>query len=128
MAPRSSPHPDTLAAYRALGYSSVPKAKVMIRGRSQTLDQVLSTAPGLSQLSALALDAQERLRAILPLLPTSLRTLVESGGVDDDAWCLFVPNSAAAAKLRQTLPALCAHLRTKGWSVNTIRIKVKSHS
>jgi len=128
MASRSSPHPDTLAAYRALGYSSVPKAKVLIRGRSRTLDQVLSNAPGLSQLSAMAQDTQQRLHAILPLLPASLRTLVQSGGVDEDAWCLLVPNSAVAAKLRQTVPALCAHLRTKGWNVNTIRIKVKSHN
>ena len=128
MATRSSPHPDTLAAYRALGYNSVPKAKVLIRGRSRTLDQVLSNAPGLSELSAMAQDTQARIRAILPLLPASLRSLVQSGGVDGDAWCLLVPNSAVAAKLRQTVPALCAHLRTKGWDVNTIRIKVKSHS
>ena len=128
MATRSSPHPDTLAAYRALGYNSVPKAKVLIRGRSRTLDQVLSNAPGLSELSAMAQDTQARIRAILPLLPASLRSLVQSGGVDGDAWCLLVPNSAVAAKLRQTVPALSAHLRTKGWNVNTIRIKIKSHS
>jgi len=54
--------------------------------------------------------------------------LVQSGGVDDDTWCLLVPNSAVAAKLRQTVPALCAHLRTKGWNVNSIRVKVKSHT
>ncbi|WP_369952376.1 hypothetical protein [Limnohabitans sp. TS-CS-82] len=73
-------------------------------------------------------DTQARIRAIAPLLPASLRALVQSGGVEGDAWCLLVPNSAVAAKLRQTIPALCAHLRTKGWDVNTIRIKVKSHS
>jgi len=128
MATRSTPHPDTLAAYRALGYNSAPKAKVLIRGRSRTLDQVLSNAPGLSQLTAMAQDTQARIRAIAPLLPASLRPLVQSGGVEGDAWCLLVPNSAVAAKLRQTLPALCAHLRTKGWDVTTIRIKVKSHS
>ena len=128
MATRPTPHPDTLAVYRALGYNSVPKAKVLIRGRSRTLDQVLSNAPGLSQLTAMTQDTQARLRAILPLLPASLRPLVQSGGVEGDAWCLLVPNSAVAAKLRQTIPALCAHLRTKGWDVNTIRIKVKSHS
>jgi hypothetical protein len=128
MATRSSPHPDTLAAYRALGYNNVPKAKVMIRGRSRTLDQVLSNAPGLSELSAMAQDTQARIRAILPLLPASLRSLVQSGGVDGDAWCLLVPNSAVAAKLRQTVPALSAHLRSKGWDVKSIRIKVKSHS
>ena len=126
MATRSTPHPDTLAAYRALGYSTPPKAKVSLRGRSQTVEQVVDTAPGLAQFSAVARDTQNRLKAIAPLLPASLRQLVQSGGVEDDAWCLLVPNSAVAAKLRQTLPALCAHLRTKGWNVNTIRVKVSA--
>lgn len=128
MASRSTPHPDTLAAYRALGYSKPPKAKVSVRGRSQTLEQVVDSAPSLAHFSAMARDTQNRLNAIAPLLPVSLRPLVQSGGVDDDAWCLLVPNSAIAAKLRQILPALCAHLRTKGWTVNTIRVKVKSKS
>jgi len=124
MATRPTPHPETLAAYRALGYSTPPKAKVSVRGRSQTLEQVVDSAPGLAQFSAVARDTQNRLKAIAPLLPASLRSLVQSGGVEEDAWCLLVPNSAVAAKLRQTLPALCAHLRNKGWNVNTIRVKV----
>jgi hypothetical protein len=128
MATRSTPHPDTLAAYRALGYNTPPKSKVMVRGKSQTLEQVVNSAPSLAQFSAVARDTQNRLTAIAPLLPVSLRALIQSGGVEGDAWCLLVPNSAVAAKLRQTLPALCAHLRSKGWDVNTIRVKVKSHS
>ena len=127
MATRSTPHPDTLAAYRALGYNAPPKAKVKTRGQSQTLEQVVDSAPTLAHLSALARDTQQRLRAIAPLLPTSLRNAVESGGVDGSNWCLLVPNSAVAAKLRQTLPALCAHLRTKGWDVQAIQVKVKSN-
>jgi hypothetical protein len=126
MANRSTPHADTLAAYRALGYNSPPKAKVSVRGRSQTLEQVVDSAPSLAHFSAIARDTQNRLQAIAPLLPASLRALVQSGGVEDDTWCLLVPNSAVAAKLRQTLPALCAHLRIKGWNVTTIRVKVKS--
>ena len=126
MATPSKPHPDTLAAYRELGYSTPPKAKVFSRGKSQTLEQVVNSAPSLAQLSAIARDTQNRLKAIAPLLPMSLRPLIQSGGVEGDAWCLLVPNSAVAAKLRQILPALCAHLRTKGWDVSTIRVKVKS--
>jgi hypothetical protein len=128
MASRSPPRPDTLAAYRALGYSHVPKAKVSVRGKSQTLAQVVNQAPTLSQLSAMASDGQNRLQAIGPLLPSSLRSLVQSGGTEDGCWCLLVPNSAVAAKLRQTLPALCAHLRSKGWHVTSIRVKVKSQN
>jgi ethanolamine ammonia-lyase small subunit len=29
------------------------------------------------------------------------------------------------AKLRQFLPAIAAHLRSKGWDVQTIRLKVR---
>jgi hypothetical protein len=53
-----------------------------------------------------------------------MREHVKAGPVDENGWCLLVQNNAAAAKLRQLLPALCAHLRTKGHPVNTIRVKV----
>jgi hypothetical protein len=36
-----------------------------------------------------------------------------------------VDSSAAAAKLRQVLPALQAHLCGRGWEVNSIRLKVQ---
>ena len=127
MATRSTPHPDTLAAYRALGYNAPPKSNAKVRGRSQTVEQVVDAAPTLAHLSAMARDTQNRLKAIAPLLPVSLRSLIQSGGVEGDTWCLLVPNSAVAAKLRQSLPALCAHLRTQGWDVQTIRVKVNAN-
>jgi hypothetical protein len=126
MATRPTPHSDTLAALRALGYNAPPKSKVSIRGKSQTLEQVVDSAPSLASLSAMARDTQNRLKAITPLLPASLRPHIQSGGVEDDVWCLLAANSAIAAKLKQTLPALCAHLRSKGWNVKNIRVKVKS--
>ena len=128
MATRSTPHSDTLAAYRALGYNTPPQSKVSIRGKSQTLEQVVDSAPSLAHLSAMARDTQNRLRAITPLLPVSLRPHIQSGGVENDVWCLLAANSAVAAKLKQTLPALSAHLRSKGWNVKTIRVKVKATS
>jgi hypothetical protein len=128
MATRSTPRSDTLAAYRALGYNKPPQSKVSIRGKSQTLEQVVDSAPSLAHLSAMARDTQNRLRAITPLLPVSLRPHIQSGGVENDVWCLLAANSAVAAKLKQTLPALSAHLRSKGWNVNTIRVKVKATS
>ena len=84
MATRSTPHPDTLAAYRALGYNAPPRAKVSVRGRSQTVEQVVDSAPTLAHFSAVARDTQNRLKAIAPLLPASLRPLVQSGGVEGD--------------------------------------------
>jgi hypothetical protein len=128
MATRSTPRSDTLAAYRALGYNSPPQSKGSIRGKSQTLEQVVDSAPSLAHLSAMARDTQNRLRAITPLLPVSLRPHIQSGGVENDVWCLLAANSAVAAKLKQTLPALSAHLRSKGWNVKTIRVKVKATS
>ena len=115
---------DSLAALRDLGYNAVPKSNVVIRGKTQSVTQILDGATSLSQLQALARDGQNRLQAILPLLPISMRSLVQSGGIDGEAWCILVPNSAMAAKLRQFLPSLCAHLRTKGWNVQTITVKV----
>jgi ethanolamine ammonia-lyase small subunit len=45
--------------------------------------------------------------------------------VDGATWCLLVSSNAAAAKLRQLLPTLQSHLRSKGWEVNSIRLKVQ---
>ena len=115
---------DALAALRDLGYNAVPKSNVVIRGKTQSVTQIIDGATSLSQLQALARDGQNRLQAILPLLPVSMRSLVQSGGIEGESWCILVPNSAMAAKLRQFLPSLCAHLRTKGWNVQTITVKV----
>ena len=115
---------DALAALRDLGYNAVPKSNVVIRGKTQSVKQIIDGATSLSQLQALARDGQNRLQAILPLLPVSMRSLVQSGGIEGESWCILVPNSAMAAKLRQFLPSLCAHLRTKGWNVQTITVKV----
>ena len=115
---------DSLAALRDLGYNAVPKSNYVIRGKAQSVTQILDAGTSLSQLQALARDGQNRLQAILPLLPVSMRGLVQSGGVEGESWCILVPNSAMAAKLRQFLPSLCAHLRTKGWNVQTITVKV----
>ena len=78
----------------------------------------------LAKLAALTRDSSERLRAIQGLIPIALRAAIQAGPIEDDCWCLLVKNNAAAAKLRQLLPTLEAHLRSHGWNVNTIRLKV----
>ena len=50
---------------------------------------------------------------------------IRSGPIDGETWCLLVDSNAAAAKLRQLAPALLAHLRTKGWAVTNLRLKVQ---
>ena len=44
---------------------------------------------------------------------------------DADQLVLSTPNAALAAKLKQQLPKLQAHLVKSGWQVNVIRIKVQ---
>lgn len=83
-------------------------------------------SPTLAKLTALTRDSSDRLRAIEMLIPPTLRTTVQAGPIDGDSWCLLVKSNSAAAKLRQLLPAFQAHLRTKGWQVNSIRLKVLS--
>ncbi|WP_198970636.1 DciA family protein [Xylophilus sp. ASV27] len=87
--------------------------------------QAAREAPTLARLTELARDSGERLRQIEPLLPPGLRATVKPGPIDGENWCLLVDSSSAAAKLRQLLPALMAHLRSKGWAVQTIRLKVQ---
>lgn len=90
-----------------------------------TLLQATQDSPTLARLTALSRDSVARLKAIESLIPASLRPSVKAGPIDGPAWCLILDNNAAAAKIRQILPALESHLRSKGWEVNSIRLKVQ---
>ena len=70
-------------------------------------------------------DSSERLLAIRSLLPAPLRASVQAGPIEEGCWCLLVGSNAVAAKLRQMLPALQAHLSSKGLGVSSIRLKVQ---
>ena len=50
------------------------------------------------------------------------------GPIEGPAWCLLVEGNAAAAKLRQVLPAMQALLCNRGWQVSAIRIRVQARS
>lgn len=95
------------------------------RARSVTLQQATEASPTLARLAELARDSTARLKAIEALIPAALRAAVRPGPVDATQWCLLLDNNAAAAKMRQLLPALEAHLRTKGWENRSIRLKVQ---
>lgn len=90
-----------------------------------TLQQASEDSPTLAKLAALTRDSSERLRAIEMLIPATLRSTVQAGPIDGTNWCLLVKSNAAAAKIRQLLPALQAHLRSRGWEVNAIRLKIQ---
>jgi hypothetical protein len=90
-----------------------------------SLQQAAEESPTLARLTQLARESGERLKAVEPLIPASLRSAVRAGPIEGAAWCLLVDSSAAAAKLRQVIPALQAHLCARGWQVNSIRLKVQ---
>jgi hypothetical protein len=102
-----------------------PSPLMTRRFNAVSLQQATDDSPLLASLAARVRDTNERLRAILELVPPEMRGAIQAGPVEDGVWCLLVQGSAAAAKLRQLLPALQARLRSKGWDGATVRIKVR---
>jgi hypothetical protein len=96
------------------------------RSRSITVLQATQDSPALARLADLATESTARLRAIQPLIPAALRSTIHAGPIDGTTWCLLLDNSAVAAKVRQLLPALESHLRSKGCEVTAIRLKVQT--
>jgi len=95
------------------------------RHHAVSLQQATQDSPALARLTELARDSSARLKAIEPLIPATLRPAIQAGPIDGPVWCLLVSSNAVAAKIRQFLPALEAHLRTKGWEITSIRLKVQ---
>lgn len=91
-----------------------------------TVQQAAEDSPTLARLAELARESGERLRAVESLIPAALRPAVRPGPIEGTAWCLLVEGNAAAAKLRQVLPALQAQLCSLGREVTAIRIKVQA--
>jgi hypothetical protein len=71
-------------------------------------------------------NSLEMLKAIDALVPTGLKATLQAGPIEGDSWCLLVQNAAAAAKVRQLAPAFLAHLRSRGWEINSIRLKIQA--
>jgi hypothetical protein len=117
----------TLAAYQALGYNRPPQAsRPTLRGRAVPVERAVLESSSLAQLSALSRESQLRLQSLQRVLPPLLWAQLSAGPIEADSWCVLVSNNAVAAKIRQWAPAMAAHLRTKGWEVQTIRVKVRS--
>ena len=93
-----------------------------------TLLQATQESPTLARLSELTRDSVARLAAVQALIPTTLRASVTAGPIDGLVWCLLLDNNATAAKMRQLVPSLQSHLRTKGWVIDSIRLKVQNQS
>ena len=91
-----------------------------------TLQQAAEDSPTLARLAQLARDSGARLKAVELLIPVPLRSAVKPGPIDGPTWCLLVDSNAAAAKLRQVIPALLIRLHDRGWEVTSIRVKVQT--
>jgi hypothetical protein len=98
------------------------------RHQAIPLQQAAQESPTFARLAALVRDSSARLQAVRTLLPAPLRASVQAGPIDDGCWCLLVSSNAVAAKLRQLVPALQAHLNQKGLQVSSIRIKVQNRT
>lgn len=95
------------------------------RHQAITLQQAAQESPTFSVLMGRVQESCDRLQAIRSLLPAPLREGIQAGPIEDGVWCLLVSSNAVSAKLRQCLPALQAHLQSKGLAVSSIRIKVQ---
>jgi hypothetical protein len=96
--------------------------------QSFTLLQATQDSPTLAHLSALATESSARLKLIEKLIPATLRSAVRPGPIDGPVWCLILDNNSIAAKIRQLLPSFESHLRSKGYEVSAIRLKVLAQS
>lgn len=90
----------------------------------QTAYQAVFGSNELQSIAVKAMESKERLRSVKPLLPATLHSSVEAGPIEGSTWCLIMKSSAAAAKIRQLIPSMQAHLRSKGWDVETIRLRI----
>ncbi|MBS7349909.1 MAG: DUF721 domain-containing protein [Comamonas sp.] len=93
-----------------------------------SLEQASREAPELLHLLRQTRESEQRLQAVRPLLPVPLYAQLQAGPIEGLTWCLLVKNAAAAAKLRHLQPALVAHLRSMGWQVDSIRLRVLAQS
>lgn len=97
-----SNHPPSRpkAAYSARPSGAAHKAQ-------QThIGALIGNSPLLAQLTKQASLSEQLLDCIQTTLPMALRANVQAGPVEGQEWCLIVPNSAAAAKLRHLSPRL----------------------
>jgi len=92
--------------------------------KDQTVAAALGRSEPLTGLLQRVRESKARLDVVAPLFPTGLAGGIRAGPLDDTAWVLLVSNAAAAAKLRQMLPALEGALRERGWPGPPIKIKV----
>jgi hypothetical protein len=94
----------------------------------RTLSGALAASESLAGLLQRVTESRQRFEVVAALLPAPLREAVRPGPLDEKAWALLAANAAAAAKLRQMLPALQAALQAHGWGSPVIQVKIAPRS
>jgi hypothetical protein len=89
-----------------------------------SFSQAIDNSPSLARLADRVRESSNLLKNVELLLPSTLRQSVKAGPIDGQSWCLLVTGNAAAAKVRQLIPALQARLQTHGHNITSIRLKV----
>jgi hypothetical protein len=93
---------------------------------TRPIAEALGANNALGQLMERLRESQDRYTTIVPALPPALRAWVRPGMLDEEGWSLVVPNTAVAAKLRQSVPTLAQVLAEAGWPAIALRVKVQS--
>jgi hypothetical protein len=89
-----------------------------------SFSQAIDNSPSLAKLAEMARASSDMLKGIEKLLPAALRASVKAGPIEGESWCLLVTGNAAAAKVRQLLPALIGQVQASGKNITEIRLKV----
>jgi hypothetical protein len=120
----ASARPSALAQLRALGYSKIPRSGPLLRGKSVDVLKAAQSAPGLAQLIAQAARSRSQIEDLKGLVPANMLNQLKSGPLEGGHWILMLKSPTFAAKVRQMGPAICAHLRSRGWDIQSITVKV----
>ena len=92
---------------------------------NMTLSAALGGSAPLQSLLQRLHESGSRFESLRGVLSPDLLAQLRPGPLDESGWTLLVDHSAAAAKLRQLLPRIDAHLRAAGWSGVELRLKVR---
>lgn len=102
-----------------------PKSRPPLAPGTWPLSAALDQSAPLAQLLQRLQESRARFDALRDSLPEALRGAVRPGPLDDSSWTLVVSGGAAAAKLRQLLPALLAAQQAAGFTPLALRVRVQ---
>ena len=89
-----------------------------------TLNQALDASPNMASLTQRIAASQRCLALVKRVVPPMLRDQLQAGPLDDQSWCILVPNPSVASKMRQLLPSIQATLRVHGFDLEQVVIKL----